>query len=60
MSNELAAILIGILLAVALFGVVQFLQDNRNFQSEIVEVCAKRGFVQDDNTRVLCQVEAKK
>jgi hypothetical protein len=52
--------LAGLVLAAATFGMVEFFQDNRNFQHEIVEVCAKRGYVQDDSTRVFCQVEAKK
>jgi len=60
MDDVFGAILIGLVFAAATFGVIEFFQDNRNFQHEIVEVCAKRGYVQDDNTRVLCQVESKK
>ena len=60
MEEVFGAILFGIVLAAATFGVIEFFQDNRNFQQEIVEVCTKRGYVQDDNTRVLCQVEPKK
>ena len=60
MDNWAEAILVGLMVGAGTFGVVQLFVDNRNFQKEIVEVCAKRGYVQDDNTRVLCQVEAKK
>ena len=60
MDDWVEAILLGLLLAAGIFCLVQLFMDNRNFQKEIVEVCAKRGYVQDDNTRVLCQVEVKK
>jgi hypothetical protein len=60
MDEVFAAILLGLLFAPATFGMIEFFKDNRNFQKEIVEVCAKRGYVQDDNTRVFCQVEVKK
>lgn len=46
------------LLLLAGFGFESTVVDHRRF-STVVEQCKKQGYIQDENTRIYCQVEVK-
>lgn len=48
-----------VVMVLAVVGVGALLTDNRHF-STIVKDCESKGYIQNDTTRVFCQVEKQK
>lgn len=58
--DEILLIVLVVVLILAGIGVNFLAVDYRNFNIDIVRVCNERGFIQNKDIRVFCQVEPVK
>ena len=47
------------LMTLSVVGINCMAADHRHFDRDIIKPCSERGYIQDNNTRIICSVEKK-